>query len=665
MYVRIVDEMLSTVLQSDSYLFTPQEAYILQHFKNLEYGPKYLLSRLLLRKTNKIFSVKELIARYSTELGESYIPGFMDVLIEVMEVPGVLTPNDVLAERPVSESATDQLQTASIVQPASSGSAGLIGSPQPIIRTPSPATPQERASKHTPELIEISSDSDDGLQSPSVRIAARCRSPKTSISACTAVKAKPSKTPPAKVHPMFAKSGTPARQPSAVSEHTPRTRCRAESTPRREDTPARRDRAVTPDKVEVIEIMSSPPPPPASTSRLPDLKSFLKPSSRVSGNEQVKFKRPFSTPTPAVTSRVDSSLGPDGKPIVPTEDDLESFYTYKRLSNLTSTINAFARGIEEMTVEEMIAQLNMAELVKIAKELKLWKSKYNRSEMIAVLLASANKQSRLPFAVMSEKKKNAATPVAASSGSQQSTLTFSASPATARKTPIRKSSNQAGRTLLYDKIVDAYGGRAVQIALPFRSLIHRLNLVYYRSTITPSTGIAKSLMLPEILTSSSKRTYPDVMATRSRVWPSREALLEYESALEMEAMVDEALGEQNHSTGNWVGQSGYGFGIKGGRLEGARRVKRAWQSVHETWLNAVSAAQKEVGRSQSGSRHVLDRFELGGSSRRDRGFEPVQYSLRAESTSQVIFLRGWCRKGLLRLASCTNTIRNAKYSRLC
>lgn len=363
--------------------------------------------------------------------------------------------------------------------------------------------------------------------------------------------------------------------------------------------------------------MSSPPPPVASSSRLPDvklpdLKSFLQPPlRRESAGEKVKGKRPALIPTPAPMCRAQSSLGPDGKPIAPTEDDLESFYTYKRLSNLTSTINAFARGIEEMTVEEMIAQLNMAELVKIAKELKLWKSKYNRSEMIAVLLASANKQSRLPFAIMNEKKKNGAGSPGGASGSQQTTLAFSASPSTSIKTPTRKNSNLAGRTLLYDKIVDAYGGRAVQIALPFRSLIHRLNLVYYRSTITPSTGIAKSLMLPEILTSSSKRTYPDVIATRSKVWSSREALLEYESALEMEAMVDEALGEQNHSTGNWVGQSGYGFGIKGGRLEGARRVKRAWQSVHETWLSAVSAAQVEVGRSQTGSRHVLDRFELG------------------------------------------------------
>jgi hypothetical protein len=599
MYVRIVDEMLSTVLQSDSYLFTPPELYILQHFKDLEYGPKYLLSRLLLRKTNKIFSVKELIARYSTELGESYIPGYMDVLIEILQVPGLLTPNDVLACEPVS-SAPPEL--------VSKDMGGTTSSQQPVTRTPSPTKRKCSQSIVTPEPIEVSSDSDDDCQSPSLRPGPPLRLTGTSGLVTKAPKAEPSKTTPAKVHPMFAKSDTPVRKRSMAPEILPSTRSRVGSTPRREETHVIRDRAVTPDNVEVIEIMSSPPPI-APISKPPDLRSFLKPSRRNSGIEKVKGKGPASKPTPAPLSRAQSNLGPDGKPTAATEDDLESFYTYKRLSNLTSTINAFARGIDEMSVEEMIAQLNMAELVKIAKELKLWKSKYNRSEMISVLLASANKQSRLPFAIVSEKKKAGA---GSPTSSQQTTLSFSASPSASQKTPIRRNSNQAGRTLLYDKIVDAYGGRAVQIALPFRSLIHRLNLVYYRSTITPSTGIAKSLMLPEILTSSSKRTYPDVMATRSRVWPSREALLEYESALEMEAMVDEALGEQNHSTGNWVGQSGYGFGIKGGRLEGARRVKRAWQSVHQTWLTAVGVAQSEEGRSQSGSRHVLDRFELGG-----------------------------------------------------
>jgi hypothetical protein len=137
--------------------------------------------------------------------------------------------------------------------------------------------------------------------------------------------------------------------------------------------------------------------------------------------------------------------------------------------------------------------------------------------------------------------------------------------------------------------------------------------VFYRSTITPSSGVAKSLMLPEILTSAQKRNYPDINPRRSTIWPSRDALLEYERALELEAIVDESLGEQNHSTGAWVGPSGFGFGTKGGRFEGARRVRKVWEGVWDRWKLAAKRASSDI--KAVGSRHVLDRFTLGESIR--------------------------------------------------
>ena len=170
-------------------------------------------------------------------------------------------------------------------------------------------------------------------------------------------------------------------------------------------------------------------------------------------------------------------------------------------------------------------------------------------------------------------------------------------------------SPQTGRTILYDKIVAALGGRAIQVSIAFRRLIWRVNLVFYRSTITPSSGVAKSLMLPEILTSAQKRNYPQTNPRRSTIWPSRDALLEYERALELEAIVDESLGEQNHSTGAWVGPSGYGFGTKGGRQEGARRVRKVWEGVWDRWKLAAKRASSDT--KAVGSRHVLDRFTLG------------------------------------------------------
>jgi Fanconi-associated nuclease 1 len=126
-------------------------------------------------------------------------------------------------------------------------------------------------------------------------------------------------------------------------------------------------------------------------------------------------------------------------------------------------------------------------------------------------------------------------------------------------------------------------------------------------------------MLPEILTSSHKRAYPsEIRPHRSIIWQTRDALLEYERALEMEAIVDESLGEQNHSSGAWVGPSGYGFGTTGGRVEGARRVRKVWEGVYAKWK---AAAHGEGSGKVTGSRHILDRFTLGESL--DAGYPTV------------------------------------------
>lgn len=253
-----------------------------------------------------------------------------------------------------------------------------------------------------------------------------------------------------------------------------------------------------------------------------------------------------------------------------------------------------------------------------------------RQEVITALLSSASKQTRLSFAALPDtaspsrfrnmsRTNSMPTPAKA----RQTTLAFTPKHANSfsgqggqetpptLKGPVSRSpvSPQTGRTILYDKIVTALGGRAIQVSIAFRRLIWRVNLVFYRSTITPSSGVAKSLMLPEILTSSQKRNYPQTNPRRSTIWPSRDALLEYERALELEAIVDESLGEQNHSTGAWVGPSGYGFGTKGGRQEGARRVRKVWEGVWERWKLAAKRASSDT--KAVGSRHVLDRFTLG------------------------------------------------------
>jgi fanconi-associated nuclease 1 len=75
----------------------------------------------------------------------------------------------------------------------------------------------------------------------------------------------------------------------------------------------------------------------------------------------------------------------------------------------------------------------------------------------------------------------------------------------------------------------------------FYRLIERINILDERSTLFP-----KSLLLPALLTCFRKRTYPDYKHTRtSNIWSSREDLIQYVAALELEAVLDQALESPN------------------------------------------------------------------------------------------------------------------------
>jgi Fanconi-associated nuclease 1 len=71
----------------------------------------------------------------------------------------------------------------------------------------------------------------------------------------------------------------------------------------------------------------------------------------------------------------------------------------------------------------------------------------------------------------------------------------------------------------------------------FYKLIERVNLLDERATLFP-----KSLLVPALLTCFKKRTYPDYKHTRSsNIWSCREELIHYVAALELEALLDQAL----------------------------------------------------------------------------------------------------------------------------
>jgi hypothetical protein len=241
--------------------------------------PKYLLVRLLLRKTNKIFSRNELKIRYSSELGH-------------------------------------HLQTA------------------------------------MQELIKpLGLNEEDGM----------------------GIKALPNEqdsTPAERMNGFFS-----ADELRSISNPSP---CYKEMVGNAEAGPSNyRDRRMA---LEVLEIQNAKSWKDVSSGmtveeemKEPELAKALKISAweAIQATSKSSTKKETSPPT---TPNKSGSISPaKGKAKESTDD----FYKMKEGS--TDDITAFARGDQDMEVEEIIKYLGMAELSTIAKELKCWKSKYSVS----------------------------------------------------------------------------------------------------------------------------------------------------------------------------------------------------------------------------------------------------------------------------------------------
>lgn len=78
-------------------------------------------------------------------------------------------------------------------------------------------------------------------------------------------------------------------------------------------------------------------------------------------------------------------------------------------------------------------------------------------------------------------------------------------------------------------------GKCIKINERVIALIRRLNLVYFRTT-----AFEEKLLVPAILVASKKRQYAPYETKRSsNIFPSRDALLEYEAALALERKVED------------------------------------------------------------------------------------------------------------------------------
>ena len=138
-----------------------------------------------------------------------------------------------------------------------------------------------------------------------------------------------------------------------------------------------------------------------------------------------------------------------------------------------------------------------------------------------------------------------------------------------------------------------------------------------------STTHRSSLLLPALLSAFHKRQYVKVNYIRTAsIFPSRQALLDYEEMLALEWRVDEALSGNRNTARNSPKQKPIlkGKGAKGNsrakvettpsenksRVQCAKMVRDIWMSIYDRWKALVACEEERAERG-------LERFECGAS----------------------------------------------------
>ncbi|KAI0086435.1 VRR-NUC domain-containing protein [Irpex rosettiformis] len=183
--------------------------------------------------------------------------------------------------------------------------------------------------------------------------------------------------------------------------------------------------------------------------------------------------------------------------------------------------SVFADGESRANVRDLLECLRVDELREVVKEMKVPKTENKRDALINVLLHTTSSQRTLPFPVVSSAK-----------GKRPKKL---AQAALTAYMPQKKAQTQQDRlrAVVIQKI-----GACIRLNPETVKLFRRVNVVYFRSTLYSPT-----LLTDAILARCKKRNFEPVLYERSaRLWESRDALLQYEAALEWEAQIDEIWG---------------------------------------------------------------------------------------------------------------------------
>ncbi|KAF8237701.1 hypothetical protein L208DRAFT_1388872 [Tricholoma matsutake] len=216
---------------------------------------------------------------------------------------------------------------------------------------------------------------------------------------------------------------------------------------------------------------------------------------------------------------------------------LDDVFNHLGLDLSDPDIDFFCRDQTTMTLHEVLNKLGTEELKDLVKSTKVRPRKSVKAEMISALMSHASTQSILVFKSSSKvvKGKRKARD---DDGLRQTKLPFV--PTGSKGKGKAAQQTQEGRLM---EMALGKLGTCVTLNPYFYELIERINILDERATQFP-----KSLLLPALLTCFRKRKYPDYKHTRtSNIWSSREELMHYVAALELEAVFDQATEPQNTS----------------------------------------------------------------------------------------------------------------------
>ncbi|KAG9318761.1 hypothetical protein JVU11DRAFT_860 [Chiua virens] len=282
---------------------------------------------------------------------------------------------------------------------------------------------------------------------------------------------------------------------------------------------------------------------------------------------------------------------------------------------------ALARCEREMDLKSLLECLRTDELKAVAKQLKL-KQNQAKNDLINDLLGSSGSQTTLTSFYRVD-----VTPSKGDSSDQ----TF---PSLGKL----KSQRDRLRDIALSRIV-----KCVRVDEEFFGVIHRVNLVYFRLN-----QYIPGLNVTALLARFGIRTFPGYKHERTRnIWPSRQALLDYEEVLVLDAEIDALLagnvpllgGRTTRSktppkllstsvtSGNTTstrrrkdpgGDEDVKPDIKldSARPRGARMVKDIFERVYPRWQDLVKLKGEAEGRTNGLERfhhgHVLTRIICKG-----------------------------------------------------